>query len=125
MPPAMPRSLMKAALSYLEARGQLFQVEAKEAIASYSGSTRCAATGGVMLTLAWLLMLPAGISLASRHFGLPWEYLALGVSGVHLLVAFVLFMIAGAKTRRLRPFEESINQLREDRAWLAENRPQN
>lgn len=118
------KNLIQAGLSYIEARGQLLQVEAKEAATHVS---RMASLGGIAagaLFIAWGLAVPAGVSLIAKATESRWEYIALAAAGAHLLLAFVFLLIVKARSRSLRPFEESLNQLREDRAWLAKNPPQ-
>ncbi len=115
------RNLLHAGLNYIEARGQLLQVEAKEAAAQ---AGRIAASGGIaafFLSTAWLIALPAGIALAAEKAAMRWEYIALIAAGVHALIGLLFLAALRIRSRSLRPFQESLNQLREDRAWLATN----
>ena len=118
------RGLLQAAVTYLEARAQLFQIEAKEAASGFSRVASAGAIGGFAFAIAWLIAMPAAISLASAKFGVAWEYLALGVAGIHLFFGFIFLIVSRSRARGLKPFEESINQFKEDRTWLGQNRPQ-
>lgn len=113
--------MLHAALNYIEARGQLLQLEAKEAAAQ---AGRIAASGGIaafFLMAAWLIALPSGIALAAEKAAIRWEYIALIAAGVHALIGLLFLAALRIRSRSLRPFQESLNQLREDRAWLAKN----
>lgn len=115
---------MQAGLAYVEARGQLLQIEAQEAAAHVSRTARLGGVAASALLIAWLLAVPAGISLLARVTGTPWEYLALAIAGLHLVLGLILFLVVRTRSRALRPFAESLNQLREDRAWLARKQQQ-
>jgi uncharacterized membrane protein YqjE len=119
--PTGAKGLAQVGLAYVAARGQLLQVEAKEAVGQVSG---VASSGGIalfLLMLTWLLAVPAGVALAAEKFALRWEHMALIAAGIHLFLALIFLIIFRSRCRSLRPFEESVNQLREDRAWLAKN----
>jgi hypothetical protein len=40
-------------------------------------------------------------------------------AGAHLFIGFILLLILKARLKRLRLFEETFNQFRRDRKWLA------
>ncbi|MBL9114157.1 MAG: phage holin family protein [Verrucomicrobiaceae bacterium] len=116
------RSLMGAAVTYAEARGQLLQIEAQEAVQQVAGAARAGIIGAAAVILGWLLIVPAGISLLSSRLGIRWEYLAMGVAGFHFIVGLIYLLASRRRSAALRPFQESINQFREDRAWIIKNR---
>lgn len=118
------RGLLQAGLTYVEARGQLLQVEAKEAVGHVSRIASFGSIAAFLLMVTWLLAVPAGISLIAERLAMRWEHLALIAAGAHLFLALIFLILVRARSRSLRPFEESLNQLREDRAWLAKNPPQ-
>jgi len=108
----------------MEARGQLLQVEAKEAAGQMSRIATCGSIAAFLLMMAWLIAIPAGISLAAERAAMRWEHVALMTAGAHVLLGFFFLVAVRLRSRALRPFQESLNQLREDRAWLAKNPPQ-
>jgi len=118
------RSLLQAGLGYIEARGQLLQVEAKEAAGQVSRIATYGSVGLFMVMMAWLIATPAGIVLAAEKFAMRWEHVALITAGAHVVLGAVFLIAVRIRSRALRPFEESLNQLKEDRAWLAKNPPQ-
>lgn len=113
---------MGAAVTYAEARGQLLQIEAQEAVQQVAGAARAGIIGAAAVILGWLLIVPAGISLLSSRLGIRWEYLAMGVAGFHFIVGLIYLLASRRRSAALRPFQESINQFREDRAWIIKNR---
>jgi uncharacterized membrane protein YqjE len=104
----------------------LLQIEAQEA-GSHSSKV------GVRLVLAlsallvaWMLFVPAvvvlGAELLKQHWAwMRWEYLALALAALHLLIGFILLSAAARRWKRFRLFEETLNQLQKDREWLARN----
>ncbi len=125
MPPASSaRGLLQATVNYLEARGQLLQIEAKEAASTLSRSGRAWLIAAAAFVIGACTLIPAAISLSARLLRIPWEYLALGIAGFLFVIGMIFLSVALRRSRGLRPFEESINQFREDRAWLAKNHPQ-
>lgn len=119
--PGRAKSLMAALASYLEARGLLLQIEAREAGAGLSGVVSALVIGAVLCLIGWLTALPAAVSLITRATGLAWEHVTLAVAGVHVLLGFVFLSVAGIRRRALKPFEETLRQFGEDRAWLVQN----
>lgn len=113
------RNLIQAGLSYVEARGQLLQIEAKEAATHVSRTATFGGMAAGALFVAWVLAMPALVSLVAKATESRWEYVALAAAAVHIVLGLLFFIVAKARSRSLRPFEESLNQLREDRAWLA------
>jgi hypothetical protein len=121
-PTSRARSVMNAAVTYAEARGQLLQIEAQEAVRQVGHAARAGLIGAAAVILGWLLIVPAGISLLSAKLGVRWEYLAFGVAVAHFLFGLGYLLASRRRSLALRPFQESINQFREDRAWISKNR---
>ncbi len=118
------RGFVQAGLRYTEARGKLFQIEAQEAGSHVArvGASGLLAIG--CLAVAWLLAMPAVVVLLAewlqpRWTWLRWEHVALGLAAVHLLLGLIFFSAARNRWRRVRLFEESLNQLQKDREWVA------
>jgi uncharacterized membrane protein YqjE len=118
------RGFVQAGLRYAEARGKLFQIEAHEA----GGQLAQAGSRGLLafgcLAVAWLLAMPAVVVLLAewlqpRWAWLRWEHVALGLSVMHLLLGMIFLSAARNRWRRVRLFEESLNQFQKDREWVA------
>jgi uncharacterized membrane protein YqjE len=104
---------------YIEARGRLLQIEGQEA-----GARLSSVTGHFILTLAslvigWMLATPALIWIIAERSGWHWAKVALCGAGAHLFIGFILLLFLKARLKRLRLFEETFNQFRRDREWLA------
>lgn len=113
--------LLRAVALYVEARGRLLQIESQEA-----GSKASSLSGHVVLTLAslvigWMLAAPALVWMIAERTGWHWTRVALAGAGAHLLIGLILLLTLNARLRRLRLFEETFNQFRRDREWLASN----
>ena len=112
-------SLLQAGARYLAARGHLLQIEASESATLAGAVAKVAAKGLVFILFAWLLLLPAVISLASSYTGIRWEFLALGLALLHGLLGLIYLLRARSQTRNVKLFEETFNQFRNDREWLS------
>lgn len=115
------RGLVQAALAYAEIRGKLFQIEAQEA---GQHVTRLAISSGLSagaLVGAWMLLMPAAVSLAAKKLDQPWEYVAAALGALHLFISLLLLMRVKARLPQVRLFEESLNQFQKDREWIADN----
>lgn len=115
-------------MRYLEIRGHLFQIETQEAGTHLSK----VATRGVLalgcIMVAWLLAMPAAVVLAAEYLKpwLPWvrwEHVALTLAALHMVLGFVFLLAAKRRWTRVRLYEESLNQLKKDREWVAKNQP--
>jgi uncharacterized membrane protein YqjE len=113
------RGLVQAGLAYAEARGKLFQIETQEAAYHATHIGKGAALGIGAVIGAWLLLTPALVSLIAKAASQPWEYIAIVIGAVHLIIAFVLLRRVQARLPQVRLFEESLNQLQKDREWIA------
>lgn len=118
-----PRSrvtgFLRSLALYIEARGRLLQIEGQEA-----GGRLSSVTGHFILTLAslvigWMLATPALIWMIAERSGWHWAKVALCGAGAHLFIGFILLIVLKTRLKRLKLFEETFNQLRRDREWLA------
>jgi uncharacterized membrane protein YqjE len=116
---ASATGLLRALALYIEARGRLLHIEGQEA-----GSHIAGLTGLFMLALSacvigWMLAAPALVWIIADASGWHWTRVALAGAGIHL--ALGLLLLAGLKyrLRGMQLFEETFNQFRRDRAWLA------
>ena len=112
------KSLLQALALYIEARGRLVQIEAREAAASSVGALVVAVLMLGAILFGWLLALPALVWLLAKSQGWPWTHVALGAAAAHLLFAIILLFVLKARLRRFKAFEETCNQFKYDREWL-------
>ncbi|MFM7603610.1 MAG: phage holin family protein [Prosthecobacter sp.] len=106
---------------YVEARGRLLQIEAQE-----TGVRVSSLAAHVVITLAsviigWMLAAPAVVWMIAEKSGWHWTHVALCGGGAHLIAGVLLLIVLKAKLKRLQFFEETFNQFRRDREWLANN----
>jgi|694.fasta_scaffold98509_2 uncharacterized membrane protein YqjE len=104
---------------YVEARGRLLQIEAQE-----TGVRVSSLAAHVVITLAsiiigWMLAAPAVVWMIAEKSGWHWTHVALCGGGVHLITGVLLLIALKARLKRLQFFEETFNQFRRDREWLA------
>lgn len=112
------REFARASFLYLEARGRLFQIEAQEA-GFHAG--RVVVLGVVafgLLAGAWLLVVPAAVMVIAEKTSRDWREIAFFLALAHFAIGIVLALRARAVFKRLRLFEESINQFQRDREWV-------
>ena len=80
------RGLIATLLRYAEVRGKLFRIETQEAGSHVTSVVSRLVIAVVLLTVAWLLAVPALVSLVAGAFQRPWEHAALAGAGVYVLI---------------------------------------
>ncbi len=118
-------SLSATLLSYVQARGELAAIEAREA---GGGLARIALLLGVAvlsLALAWLLLVLAAAFGLEMWTGWPWAAVVAALAGLHLLAAVVALL--GVKFGFKCPmFSATVAELQKDKeslkTWTQENR---
>ena len=111
-------------LRSVSARGRLFQIEAQEAGSNITGIVVLAVMGLGFLAGAWLLLVPTAVWFAAQQTHQPWEYIAGGAGAAHLLLALIFLLRLRGRLRRLKLFEETLNQFERDRSWVADREKQ-
>lgn len=119
--------LKLAAASYVAARLELVRIEATEAAQLAVRRGILAGTFAAFATFAWALILAGLVGwitarlVASGH-EIPWHLVALGLGGIHLLLAVIIAIILS------RPGPQTFGttrvELEKDREWLANLRTQ-
>lgn len=115
------QNVVRGVVVYLQARHQLFLIEAREAAAFLSNRLVLALVAFVFLACGYALLLVAAIILFSQWSGLPWPYVCLLASALHLVVGY-LFVRLAQRPPREPLFEESVKELEKDREWLANSK---
>lgn len=116
--PLFAHRLFEPILKYLEGRGVLLSIEAKEALVQAAGLLILAAVCCVTLFVAWTLLAIALVGLLMNHF--DWHWLkAVSVTGVvHLLVTVGAGLLIWRRATHGAWFAETFNELKKDRVWL-------
>ncbi len=113
------RGLIATLLRYAEVRGKLFRIETQEAGSHVTNVVSRLVIAVVLLTVAWLLAVPALVSLIAGAFQRPWEHVALAGAGVHVLIGIGFLNAAKRRWDRSPMFEETLNQFQKDREWAS------
>lgn len=117
--PSRLKSLLRALALYVEARGQLLQIETREAGTHLVSVILAASLTAGFLLAGWLLALPALVWLLAETLARPWWQVALAVAGIHFLTAFIGAGILAARLRRMKVFDETFRQFQKDREWIS------
>ena len=119
---ASATGLLRAVALYIEARGRLLHIEGQEA-----GNRLTNLSGMFMLAFAafvigWMLAAPALVWIIADSNGWHWTRVALAGAGIHLFLGVLLLAGLKSRLRGMQLFEETFNQFRRDREWLASNK---
>jgi uncharacterized membrane protein YqjE len=119
---ASATGLLRAVALYIEARGRLLHIEGQEA-----GNRLTNLSGMFMLAFAafvigWMLAAPALVWIIADANGWHWARVALAGAGIHLFLGVLLLAGLKSRLRGMQLFEETFNQFRRDREWLASNK---
>ena len=120
--PPRVAGLLRAIALYAEARGRLLQIEGQEAGGRVFGSVGLFVFTTSCFIFGWMLALPALVLLVANLLDWHWTKVALSGAGLHLFFGIVFFGILKFKLNRMRLFEETFNQFRLDREWLASSK---
>jgi len=116
--PPIKHRLFGPLLKYLEGRGMLASIEAKEALAQAAVILVLAAGSCVTVFVAWTLLALSLVGVLTSHFHWYWVNAAAATGALHLLVAGLLGFFIWRKATKGAWFAETINELRKDRLWL-------
>jgi uncharacterized membrane protein YqjE len=119
---ASASGLLRSVALYVEARGRLLHIEGQEAGTKLSNLTGMFMAALTAFIIGWMLAVPALVWIIAESNGWHWTRVALVGAGIHLFLG--LLFLAGLKSRLrgLQLFEETFNQFRRDREWLASNK---
>lgn len=119
---ASAAGLLRSVALYIEARARLLHIEGQEAGSRLSGLVIMFMLALAALVIGWLLAAPALVWVIAESSGWPWTRVALVGAGIHLFLALLLLAGLKSRLRGMQLFEESINQFRRDREWLAHHK---
>lgn len=110
--------LLAPLLKYIEGRGLLLSIEAKEAFRQMISLLALLLAGAVIVFTGWLLLVNALVEWLVQLTG--WNHLqsSLAVGGGHVLIAVVLGLVMWTSLSGARWFADTLNEFRKDRSWL-------
>ena len=118
--PAAWKGMTAAFLRYVEARGQLAQIEAQEAVGQLVWSLVFGISAAILALGAWILMVPAGIWLLCQKMNWPVDKALVIAGAAHLLLAGLFLRGMLNRLKVTRWFAETMVQFGRDRAWVAQ-----
>ncbi|HBJ85695.1 MAG TPA: hypothetical protein DDZ88_17835 [Verrucomicrobiales bacterium] len=115
-PFALP--LLAPLLKYLEGRGVLLTIEAKEAFRQILGFIALLAVVVAMMLAGWLLLTYALVGWLTHHTGWTWGMTAVVTGGAQVLLGLVVALWLWKRLACARWFADTLNEFRKDQAWL-------
>jgi uncharacterized membrane protein YqjE len=116
---ASAAGLLRSVALYIEARGRLLHIEGQEAGSRLGGLSGMFVLAIAAFVIGWMLAAPALVWIIADSNGWHWTRVALAGAGIHLFLGLLLLAGLKSRLRGMRLFEESFNQFRRDREWLA------
>lgn len=116
--PVFSHRLFDPVLKYLEGRGLLLSIEAKEALGQATSILILAAVCGVTLFVAWSLLALALVGVLTSYLDWFWVKAVAITGGAHLLGSAAVGLIIWKKVTSGTWFAHTFNELRKDRLWL-------
>lgn len=116
--PAFSHRLVVPILKYLEGRGLLLSIEAREALQHVIVLVIWLAVAVVAVFAGWLLLATALVGVLTSYLGWFWVKATAIAGAAHLLVAITAGLVMWQRLTRTRWFFDTLNELKKDRAWL-------
>ncbi len=117
-PAASSHRVLAPILKYLEGRGLLLSIEAREALKQVVNLGIWLAVAVVAIFAGWLLLATTLVGALTHWLGWSWLTAAGVAGGLHILVALAAGFLMWKRLTTARWFADSINELKKDRAWL-------
>jgi membrane protein len=117
-PPVLRHRLIDPLLNYLEGRGLLLSLEAKEALQRAAGLVVTAALAVIAVFAGWLLLITSLVGVLTIVLDWNWIKAAAVAGGCHVLLAGALGFWAWWRFGKTIWFGETLNELKKDRVWL-------
>ena len=116
--PVFSHRLLRPLLKYLEGRGLLLSIEAKEAVAQAAMLLILAVVCCVTLFVAWILLATALVGVLTNSLGWHWMKAAAVTGAIHLVGTALAGALIWWRATRGAWFADTLNELKKDRLWL-------
>ncbi len=103
-------------MALIASRLELIQLESKQAAQEASRRAMLIGVAAGCAFAAWMLFLAGGVSLLSQVSGWPWNWVAVGLACLHLLVGLIL--AKAAKSVVTPTFQATRAEFQKDREWI-------
>jgi len=102
---------------FFESRISLVASESKAALVHLLVLVGCLVAAGILFAFGYVFLLVSAVAAAAHALHLSWIWIALGIAGLHFILAIVCLLIV--RSRIAKPvFRESMAELKKDREWL-------
>lgn len=118
VPPAFSHRLVVPILKYLEGRGLLLTIEAREALQHVVGLVIWLAIAVVAVFAGWLLLATTLVGVLTGCLGWSWVKATAVAGAAHILVALTAGLAMRKRLTAASWFADSLNELKRDCAWL-------
>jgi uncharacterized membrane protein YqjE len=115
-PEAARANWREALMELVASRVALIQLESKDAARSTSKRAVLIVAACGCAFAAWMLLLAGGVSIISQSTGWPWNWVAVGLAALHLLVGVILAQVA--KSAEIPAFPATRAEFQKDREWI-------
>lgn len=114
----VPHKLLAPFLKYLEARGLILSLEAKEALRQSLALLIGAAVACVATFAAWLLLVTALVGFLTKILDWEWTTVVAVTGGVHILLIGGIGFWIWRKLKGTTWFAHTVEEFKHDRQWL-------
>jgi membrane protein len=115
---AFTHRLATPILKYLEGRGLLLGIEAREAMQHVVTVAAWVAIGAVAAFAGWLLLVTSLVGVLTHYLDGSWVKATAIAGAAHILVALTAGLVTRKRLTTARWFADSLDELKKDRAWL-------
>lgn len=116
--PAPSHRLIAPILKYLEGRGLLLSIEAREALRQIIALLILTVICCIVLFAGWLLTATAVVGLLTKFIGWFWVKAVAITAGIHVLIAAGIALLIWRRIKRATWFADTLKELKNDRIWL-------
>jgi uncharacterized membrane protein YqjE len=103
-------------MGLVASRVALIELESKDAARRASKRAVLIAVASCCAFAAWMLLLAGGVSIISQSTGWPWNWVAVGLAALHLLVGIILAQVARSAGNPTFPATRA--EFQKDREWI-------
>lgn len=111
-------SLSAPVLKYLEARGMLLSIEAKEALRQSITLLVLAVLICIGLLISWMLLTTALVGLLTQWLGGSWLKAVSITGGIHIALVVAAAMVMWLRFKNSNWFADTLRELKKDRTWI-------